>query len=157
MRGTAAQLEAAGLFGRSTKLSETPLHAHPVYTGGPDTGEHVLTALHGDVRLAQPSSSRQPLDGVFLDDAMHLVGRDNVDMAQVRIFSGCIRWRKGELEREVDEGSWYCISASNLFALKHCIQLPKPLWVEIMQSQGQPFAQIASRVYNEDSEEDATE
>lgn len=140
------------MFGRSMQLSSTPLANQPIYAGGPDTIESgVLTVLHGDEELAQGSSSRQPLDGVYIGDAGEVL-RQDVDVKNMRFFAGCIRWGKGELEREVDDGSWYCISASKLFALEHCIQLPKPLWVEIMQSQGQPFAKIASRVYDDNSD-----
>lgn len=156
-RGTVAELEQAGIFGRSTNFSTTAFSDQPAYIGGPDTIDSgVLSVLHGDDRLADNCSVIQPLEGVFVGDAMDIIG-SAADMSKLRLFAGCLRWKKGELEREVDEGSWYCVSASKLFALEHCIQLPKPLWVEIMQSQGDPFAKIASHVYQEDIEADASE
>lgn len=154
LRGTAAELEAAGMFGRSTNISATSLAGQPIYAGGPDILETgVLTVLHGEERLAETTEMRQPLEGVFVGDAIKFLEREtDADISKIRVFTGCIRWGPGKLEKEVDDGLWYCVSASNLYALKHCIQLPKPLWVEIMQSQGQPFSQIASQVYKDESE-----
>lgn len=143
------------MFGRSSKLSDTVMGTQPVYIGGPDLIETgVVTVLHGNGRL-NVSRTRQPLEGVYVGDISHyLTGIESglAKPAEARLFAGCLRWDRGELEREVDEGSWYCVSASSSFALEHCIQLPKPLWVEIMQCQGKPFAQIASQVYKEDKE-----
>lgn len=143
-----------GMFGRSARVSNTSVANEPVYAGGPDLCEtKIITAMHSDLGLLNGLSIQQPLPGVFITDALQLVQRvPHSDVSSVRLFSGCIRWKKGELEREVDDGSWYCISASKLFALEHCIQLPKPLWVEIMQSQGQPFAAIAARVLERGAE-----
>lgn len=156
LRGTAAELEADGVFGRSSNLSATTLGSQPVYLGGPDLIESgVVTLLHGNRHL-DTTDTRQPLDGVYVGAVSNFL--DGIESGLVkpsegRLFSGCLRWGPGKLEREVDDGSWYCVSASPLFALKHCIQLPKPLWVEIMQSQGKPFAQIAKQVYDDDNEE----
>lgn len=157
LRGTVTELEAGGMFGRSTNFKSTPIESLPVYAGGPDNvTSGVLVALHSDASLVDTSkqSTMQPLDDVYVSDVSDCLSyiTSEKDCSDIRLFAGCIRWEKGELEREVNDGSWYCISASNLYALKHCIQLPKPLWVEIMQSQGHPFAQIASRVYDEDEE-----
>lgn len=154
LQGTASELESMGMFGRSARVSDTPLSEEPVYAGGPDvSGTEIITAMHSDLGLLNGLSIQQPLRGVFITDALQLVRRvPQSDMSSVRLFCGCIRWKKGELEREVDDGSWFCISASKLFALEHCIQLPKPLWVEIMQSQGQPFAAIAERAVERGAE-----
>ncbi|KAI0566811.1 hypothetical protein FGB62_6g326 [Gracilaria domingensis] len=159
LKGTAAELEAVGMFGRSTALSTTALANEPVYAGGPDVGESgIITALHGDVALLNGLSIQQPLYGVYITDALQLVKRvPQTEMSSVRLFAGCIRWKPGELEREVDEGSWFCVSASKLFALEHCLQLPKPLWIEIMECQGHPFAAIANRVLEQELDSGETE
>lgn len=157
LNGTVAELETAGMFGRSSQLSSTILGPQQVYAGGPDLIESgVITVLYGNRKL-KVDGAQEPLDDVYVGDVdkfLVALGPDGTaaDATDARFFSGCVRWGAGELEREVDEGSWYCISASPLFALKHCIQLPRPLWVEIMQSQGKPFAKIASQVYDEDVE-----
>lgn len=157
LNGTVQELETAGIFGRSSRFSSTVLGPQPVYAGGPDLIESgLMTALYGNREL-HVVGAQEPLDGIFIAEVDKFLscldgGAATTEVADARLFTGCIRWGAGELEREVDEGSWYCISASPLFALKHCIQLPKPLWVEIMQSQGKPFAKIASQVYDEDGE-----
>lgn len=154
LRGTAAELDAIGMFGRSARLQEAALADQPIYVGGPDTLKSgILAALHGNADIVEGMSVRQPLEGVYLEDATEMLRRvPQTDFSSVRLFAGCIRWRKGELESEVDDGSWFCVSASNLYALEHCIQLAKPLWVEIMQSQGQPFAKIAEKMLENESE-----
>lgn len=156
LAGSADELAATGMFGRSglSAVASTPFSTQPVYLGGPyglPTG--VLAVLHADKHI----SGQQPLDGVFVRDFPDYISRrtdlgfdDPHDCNKARVFVGCMRWDAGALEAEVDEGSWYCVAASELYALEHCIQLPKPLWVEIMQAQGQPFARIADQVYGKD-------
>ncbi|CAN8075051.1 unnamed protein product [Agarophyton chilense] len=158
-KGTAAELESAGMFGRSSALGTTALATEPVYAGGPDVSDYgILTALHGDIALLHGLSILQPLHGVYISDALQMLARvPQTEMSSVRLFAGCIRWKQGELEREVDEGSWFCISASKHFALKHCLQLPKPLWIEIMESQGHPFAAIANQVLEQGREDEKSE
>lgn len=156
MLGTLAELEKDGCFDSNLNLSTTVMGSQPVYIGGPDmTDKMRLSVLHGDAKL-QVDGMREPLGGVFLSEAEIFLessgGMSQADAANARLFMGCIRWEPGELESEVSEGSWFCVAASPMYALKHCIQLPKPLWVEIMQSQGMPFAKIASQVYNDEDE-----
>lgn len=161
LRGSVAEIEREGVLGRSSQFGQTKLGTQPIYAGGPDLVDNgVLTVLHGQGDVVDVSEASQPLDGVFaggLDKYVQAVKAGRVEPGFGRLFVGCIRWKKGELEREVDEGSWYCVAASPLFALEHCIQLPKPLWVEIMQSQGKPFAQIANQVYKDPEQEERKE
>lgn len=147
--GTAEDLAATGLFGRSLDISSTNFAKQPVYLGGPNSLQKgVISVIHSDESVG----GEQPLDGVFVCDIGQFISSatGSVDCQAARLFSGCIKWTRGTLESEVDEGSWYCVAASELFALKHCIKLPKPLWVEIMQSQGGTFERIANRVYDTD-------
>lgn len=158
MLGTVAELEKDGNFGFSSNLASTALGSQPVYIGGPDQTDSVhLSVLHSNSTV-QVDGTQEPHNGVFLTEAEKFLANSEdmtqADAANARLFMGCIRWEPGELESEVSEGSWYCIAASPMFALKHCIQLPKPLWVEIMQNQGMPFAKIASQVYEEENEPD---
>lgn len=152
LEGTAKELEASGLFGRSLNISDTDFADQPVYNGGPNTLEKgVLSVVHSDYRVG----GTQPLDGVFVCDVAQYLSLNSLkDCSDARLFSGCLRWPPGALESEVSDGSWYCIAASELFVLEHCIGLPKPLWVEIMQCQGGLFERIANRVYNTTDDED---
>lgn len=161
LAGSADQLLDKGLFGRSTAaVSDSAFASQPVYLGGPHgLPEGMLSVVHAGSGLqdADDADARQPLAGVFLHDLPDFLTRreqlrrdDPAECRAARLFAGCVRWQPGMLETEVDEGSWFCVSASERYALEHCIQLPKPLWVEIMQAQGQPFARIAGQVYSEE-------
>lgn len=153
LAGTAEELEEAGVFGRSLDISSTPFSKQPVYIGGPHSlDKGVLSVVHADANVG----GSQPLPGVFVCDLAHFLDNaGDADVSKARLFFGCLRWRSGELDGEVDEGSWFCAAASELFATKHCIQLPKPLWVEIMQCQGEPFAMIANNVYERRNKSDS--
>lgn len=148
LKGNAKELEDSGLFGRSLNISDTEFRDQPVYIGGPDIFDRgVLSVIHSDYKLG----GTQPLDGVYLCDVnQYLSLNGSSEVSEARLFSGCIRWKPGQLESEVDDGSWYCISASEQFVLKHCIGLPVPLWREIMVCQGGLYEQIANRLYEKD-------
>lgn len=148
LKGTAKELEDSGLFGRSLNISDTEFSDQPVYIGGPDIFDRgVLSVIHSDYKFG----GTQPLDGVYLCDVnQYLSLNGSSEVSEARLFSGCIRWKPGQLESEVDDGSWYCISASEKFVLKHCIGLPVPLWREIMVCQGGLYEQIANRLYEKD-------
>ncbi len=126
--------------------------SHHVYLGGPNGFEgSALLVLHGDARAAARNrKTHEPLPGVYvapIDTSRGARAATTPLTADARVFAGCVRWPPGKLEAEVSESEWFCISASEKFATSHCIQLPKPLWVEIMESQGEPFGKIARRLY----------
>lgn len=152
LQGTAQELEASGLFGRSLNISKTEFKDQPVYIGGPNTLQKgVLSVIHSDMKVG----GIQPLDGVYLCDlAQYLSLNSAKETSDARLFFGCTRWEPGALEDEVDEGSWYCVGASEQFVLKHCLSLPVPLWKEIMICQGGVFKQIANRIFKSDESDD---
>ncbi|KAG0569346.1 hypothetical protein KC19_6G084100 [Ceratodon purpureus] len=54
-------------------------------------------------------------------------------------------WGPGQLEQEVEATVWYLTSCSKRFVLNQCIQLPKPLWNEVMEHMGPPYSDILRR------------
>lgn len=153
LAGTCAQLASTGLFGRSTDLTSSVLASAPVYLGGPDAiGDHAPVAvIHSGSKSVD--GSIEPLSGVFMssiDVVKPLVESGELPLDDVRLFSGCVRWRPGELLAEVEAGEWFAASASSAFPLSHCIGLPTPLWRELMSSMSEVHKKIAQNVYGED-------
>lgn len=163
LRGTLKPLMNSGVI-RTEGDRELPTDAvstlgdAPVYLGGPDMYEGspllVLEATgtdnrHGSRAWTEPRTGVQvaALDSAFSGRAGTPVDPPS---SSARVFAGCVKWGAGKLEAEVDSGEWFVFSASTKYATEHCIQLPKPLWREIMESTGDPFAKIARQVYGED-------
>jgi putative transcriptional regulator len=119
-----------------------------LFTGGPVA----RNALIGLARL----TSRPPADSSALDlvgwrllvDAEHPVG--TVDLAAdpgqlteglvgVRLFSGYAGWDSGQLEAEIDEGSWYVMPAE---ARDPISADPEGLWRREPRRQGGALAVV---------------
>jgi putative transcriptional regulator len=119
-----------------------------LFTGGPVA----RNALIGLARL----TSRPPADSSALDlvgwrllvDAEHPVG--TVDLAAdpgqlteglvgVRLFSGYAGWDSGQLEAEIDEGSWYVMPAE---ARDPISADPEGLWRRVLRRQGGALAVV---------------
>jgi putative transcriptional regulator len=62
-------------------------------------------------------------------------------VSEVRVFAGYAGWGPGQLEAEVDEGSWWVLDAlpSDAFA-----RSPERLWADVLRRQGAPIAFAAS-------------
>jgi putative transcriptional regulator len=154
LSGTAAALQAAGVFGRSCDLASTPLATAPVYLGGSDAlGDHAPVAvIHPGG--ADVEGALEPLTGVYtssVDRVLPLIECGAVKPGDVRLFSGCIRWAPGELRAEVEAGEWFAASASAAFPLSPCIGLPTPLWRELMVCMSPVHEQIARQVFGDDA------
>lgn len=75
-------------------------------------------------------------------DCNHAFVFESELLLRVSLLAG---WGPGQLESEVEAGVWYLASCSKKFVLKQCIQLPKPLWNEVMEHMGPPYSDIARR------------
>jgi putative transcriptional regulator len=63
------------------------------------------------------------------------------DLAGVRIFSGYAGWGAGQLEEEIEEGSWYVVSALPSDLLHH---QPDQLWRVVLRRQPGELAYVAN-------------
>ena len=79
----------------------------PIYEGGPVDQEH-LYFVHQRPNIIE--------DGTFITDGMYMGGNfaktvdainnRKITTADLKLFVGYCGWNKGELEIEVEEGSW---------------------------------------------------
>ena len=62
----------------------------------------------------------------------------------VRFFAGMLTWTASELANEIDSDVWFRVACSRSLALKPCLQLPLPLWREVLFLMGSVHAEIAA-------------
>ncbi|MDT7546193.1 MAG: putative transcriptional regulator [Actinomycetota bacterium] len=124
-----------------------PLAAEPgvVFTGGPVQPSAAICLGHG--RPGAPAvASYSVLEGspgtafgtVDLDASPSDVA---TAVTEVRVFAGYAGWAAGQLEAEVEEGSWWVLDAlpSDAFTDR-----PELLWHQVLRRQGAPIAFAAS-------------
>jgi putative transcriptional regulator len=84
-------------------------NAEPIYLGGPVTGP--LLAVHRDEEFAEGEVVPGVYYATHKDHLHHLV--TDYD-GPLRIFSGYSGWGDGQLESEIEEGSWLTTPATPL-------------------------------------------
>ena len=62
-------------------------------------------------------------------------------IASVRIFAGYAGWGAGQLEAEIDEGSWYVVPAEPQDPF---LEDPERLWMSVLRRQGGDLAMMAT-------------
>jgi putative transcriptional regulator len=121
-----------------------------LFTGGPVA----RNALIGLVRLVSREATAEgshlrPVGWRTLVDAERPVGTvdlgaDPAPMAEsivgVRLFSGYAGWDSGQLEAEIEDGSWYVIRAS---APDPISADPESLWRRVLRRQGGALAVVS--------------
>ncbi|KAG0583095.1 hypothetical protein KC19_3G108900 [Ceratodon purpureus] len=116
----------------------------PLYFGG-DVGPECTQVIHGVPGL---EDSREIMNGVFMGGTSSIQESVRSGKSTPNDFRWFLRfagWGPGQLEQEVEAGVWYLASCSKRFVLKQCIQLPKPLWNEVMEHMGPPYSDISRR------------
>jgi putative transcriptional regulator len=63
------------------------------------------------------------------------------EVAGMRIFAGYAGWSPGQLEEEVDSGSWYVVEAEGRDAFDDD---PQSLWVRVLRRQRDHLAFVAT-------------
>jgi len=120
-----------------------------VYRGGP-VAQQVLHLLHGH-RLP---GAQELVPGVFVGGeraATAAVLAGELDPATFKFMAGALLWEAGAAERECDRGAWIPVAASRALILKQVLQLPTPLWREVLQLLGDAEAVRQVRAaYSED-------
>ncbi|KAJ8904970.1 hypothetical protein NDN08_001482 [Rhodosorus marinus] len=78
--------------------------------------------------------------------AIQLAKKGQLDPNRLRFFYGYAGWEKNQLEEEVKEGAWFVAVTSNDVVTDHCIQLPRPLWRQVLDLMGGKYAAISSKM-----------
>lgn len=117
-----------------------------VSVGDPLPGWDLLAA---DPAVVFSGGPVQPVAAVGLGRTSEGVGtldlsQDPIDAAReveaVRIFSGYAGWSPGQLESEIDEGSWILVDAVPDDVMS---ETPQDLWEEVLERQAPPVCWLA--------------
>jgi len=84
----------------------------PLYEGGPVDKEH-LFCIHNQPVLINgsiPVAGDICVGGDF-KQAVRLINNHSISSQHIRLFIGYCGWDKGELEAEIEEGSWMILPA----------------------------------------------
>lgn len=65
---------------------------------------------------------------------------------EFKFFSGMMTWGPGQLPLEANSGIWITAECSRAVALKQCLGLPLPLWLEVLQLMGGEHGTIAADI-----------
>lgn len=113
---------------------------HRVFYGGPV--QHDAIAIVADFTSAEFAES-------IIFDTVGFPSADsalsNVGMIRARVFAGYSGWGPGQLEKEMEEGSWITEPAS--VDLVFDID-PDELWAEVLRRKGGRYALMASMPYD---------
>lgn len=119
-----------------------------VYCGG-FVAQQVLHVLHGH---ALPRAV-EVVPGVFVGGeaaAVDAATAGQLDPSGFKFYSGAVVWEAGDLEAQVKAGVWLTAAASRSLILKPCLQLPTPLWTEVLMLMGGEAAQMAKDAWEGD-------
>eukprot|EP00573_Skeletonema_grethae_P013512 CAMPEP_0201695040 /NCGR_PEP_ID=MMETSP0578-20130828/7108_1 /ASSEMBLY_ACC=CAM_ASM_000663 /TAXON_ID=267565 /ORGANISM="Skeletonema grethea, Strain CCMP 1804" /LENGTH=484 /DNA_ID=CAMNT_0048180815 /DNA_START=159 /DNA_END=1613 /DNA_ORIENTATION=+ len=116
-----------------------------VYVGGPDDMDKPAVLVHGieDLPGAVEISRGTGIYQGGLEAAIDGVLSGKYKPLDFRFFVGHTRYTKGQLEDAVTKGKYQPIACSRPLVLKQCIQLPKPLWHEVLEFCGGELKEIS--------------
>eukprot|EP01082_Thalassiosira_pseudonana_P014876 g13243.t1 g13243 contig8:240664-242395(+) len=116
-----------------------------VYVGGPDKMDEPATLIHGIADL--PGSVEiSPGTGIYeggLEAAMDGVLSGKYKPLDFRFFIGHTSYEGGELDYACEVGKYQPVACSRPLVLKQCMQLPKPLWHEVLEFCGGELKEIS--------------
>ncbi len=120
----------------SEALPQVPVlegQRHVLFVGGPVQPNHVLILY----RLAQePSETHHVFDGVYLGGDMRALERILImprEQEAFRAYIGYSGWGPGQLEQEMQTGSWITLPADPSVVFE---KDPPQVWPEILRSLG---------------------
>lgn len=117
-----------------------------IYVGGPDGMGEPSTMIHG-IKDLPGSKEISPGLGVYMggiDAAVSGVLAGKYKPLDFRFFVGKHVYKDGNLDAQVLLGKYQPIACARSLALKQCIQLPKPLWHEVLELCGGELKEISS-------------
>jgi putative transcriptional regulator len=129
---------ASVLPGWAEEVDDPPV----LFDGGPVSADSALAvACVPEVGEEDPVGFRRlfgPTGMVDLDTPLEVLAPA---MTRMRIFAGYAGWRGGQLEAEIEEGSWYVLPAetADIFATA-----PDELWRQVLRRQPGPMAWVST-------------
>ncbi|KAF6253736.1 hypothetical protein COO60DRAFT_1545112 [Scenedesmus sp. NREL 46B-D3] len=129
-----------GIIGAPAGMQET-FAASRVYCGGM-VRQDVFHILHGH----NLEGAVEVAPGVYVGGeaaAVKAAGGGLIPTDNFKFFCGAMVWEGSELQQEVARGAWYTAAGSRNLCLKQCLQLPKPLWREVLGLMGGDYSAIA--------------
>lgn len=117
-----------------------------VYMGGPDGMNEPAKLIHG-IHDLPGSIELSPGTGIYrggLDAAMDGVLSGLYKPLDFRFFIGHTSYEGGRLDEAVRLGKYQPVACSRPLVLKQCIQLPKPLWHEVLEFCGGEMKEISN-------------
>ena len=129
---------ASVLPGWADTVDEPPV----LFDGGPVSGDSALAgACVPEAGGEDPVGFRRlfgPTGMVDLDTPLEVLAPA---MTRMRIFAGYAGWGGGQLDAELEEGSWYVVDAetADIFA-----PAPDELWRQVLRRQRGPLAWVAT-------------
>jgi len=143
-------MQERGRLGAETEKLSTFLSAFErecaVYVGGPDNLEDPGKMIHGfaDLDGAKEISAGTGIYEGGISAAIDGVLKGKYKPLDFRFFVGSHEYIDGELDLAVNSNKYQPIACARSVALKQCIQLPKPLWHEILELCGDDLKDISS-------------
>uniref|UniRef100_A0A7S3E292 Transcriptional regulator n=1 Tax=Chloropicon laureae TaxID=464258 RepID=A0A7S3E292_9CHLO len=131
------------------------LRDNRVYFGGDvRSASSTLIGLHPFDETIIPGAQKV-MDGVYCNGKWFELTEENcpavaLDAPKYKFFAQYAGWAPGQLERELETNSvWIAAACSPEIVLKQVIQLPKPLWREVMELLGGEYALMSKQQYGE--------
>jgi putative transcriptional regulator len=131
------------------ELDETPLDtwrgaaADPalIFVGGPVSPTAAVCLARMSSAPHAESGWQPVIDGLGVLDLDRNIDDVRTNLDRLRVFAGYAGWTGGQLEREIEEGSWYVLDADPEDALS---SQPGGLWRFVLKRQGGQFALVAN-------------
>mmetsp|Transcript_19650 Transcript_19650/g.59433 ORF Transcript_19650/g.59433 Transcript_19650/m.59433 type:complete len:152 (-) Transcript_19650:1348-1803(-) len=92
--------------------------------------------LHGQADLP---GSQEVSPGIYTGGRSAAAARvleGEASPQEFKFFAGSIQWTQSQLDEQVAGGVWTVAACSRSVAIKQCLQLPVPLWVEVQRLMG---------------------
>ncbi|MFD1826923.1 MULTISPECIES: YqgE/AlgH family protein [Mumia] len=113
-----------------------------VFSGGPVSSDSALAiGVMASAGVETPDGWREMYDRVGLVDLDIPAAGTHVGLRGVRVFAGYAGWSPGQLEEEIEEGSWVVVDG---FAEDLLSPNPEALWRDVLRRQGGDLAMLST-------------
>lgn len=114
-----------------------------VYIGGPDRMDEPAIMIHGYEDLEGAEEIAPGLYKGGINAAIDGVMSGKYNPIDFKFFVGRHEYKNGELEVAVHASKYQPIACARPIALKQCMQLPKPLWHEVLELCGGELKELS--------------